>query len=195
VERKACWGEEYTVIADADAAAAPVGRTAVTGVFRLLSHPPAVDDECRRDLASAEHHPLCSTRASQHRCARRAGSLADDKAEDRRIQSVSHSLSFALSIYRSVAYDDGRQQLLLCLHGLIPISYRGANYHIPIAVWLARDYPREPPIAYVVPTRDMLVRPGPHVEPSGRCSVAYSQNWERKPEVSTLPLDRVPSMY
>ena len=75
----------------------------------------------------------------------------------------------------------------MCLHGLLPISYRGAAYNIPIAVWIAREYPRLPPIAYVVPTSDMLVRPGKFMEVSGRCQIEYILNWERKSEVRLPP--------
>ncbi|TFY59340.1 hypothetical protein EVG20_g7825, partial [Dentipellis fragilis] len=81
------------------------------------------------------------------------------------------------------AYDDGRTQLLLLVHGLLPITYRQASYHIPIAIWLTRDYPKEPPIAYVVPTADMLVKPGKYMDVSGRSSMEYLQNWARKSEV------------
>lgn len=81
------------------------------------------------------------------------------------------------------AYDDGRTQLLLCIHGLLPITFRQASYNIPIAVWVTRDYPRQPPIAYVVPTNDMLVRPGKYIDTSGRCHIEYIQHWEKKSEV------------
>ncbi|KAF9820217.1 hypothetical protein IEO21_01650 [Rhodonia placenta] len=83
-------------------------------------------------------------------------------------------------------YDDGRTQLLLCLHGLLPIAYRGASYNIPIAIWLTREYPRQPPIAYVVPTTDMIVRPGPDMDVSGRCQLEYLRNWQRKSEGCNL---------
>ncbi|KAI0030752.1 UEV domain-containing protein [Vararia minispora EC-137] len=83
-------------------------------------------------------------------------------------------------------YDDGRTQLLLCVHGLLPIQYRQSAYHIPIAVWLPRDYPRDPPIAYVVPTSDMLVKPGKHMDVSGRASIDYLQDWARKNEGRSL---------
>jgi hypothetical protein len=83
-------------------------------------------------------------------------------------------------------YDDGRTQLLLCVHGLVPISYRNASYNIPIAVWITRDYPKEPPIAYVVPTSDMLVKAGRYVDVSGKCNIEYIQNWARKSEVSSV---------
>ncbi|TFK76483.1 UEV-domain-containing protein [Pluteus cervinus] len=79
-------------------------------------------------------------------------------------------------------YDDGRTQLLLCLHGLLPILYRNASYNIPIAIWITRDYPRQPPIVYVVPTGEMLVKPGNHVDVSGKSNIEYMQNWERKSE-------------
>ncbi|OBZ75308.1 hypothetical protein A0H81_04396 [Grifola frondosa] len=79
-------------------------------------------------------------------------------------------------------YDDGRTQLLLCLHGLLPISFHGTSYNIPVAIWITREYPRKPPIAYVVPTTDMLVRPGEDVDVSGRCLLEYIRNWERKSE-------------
>ncbi|GLB34989.1 putative UEV-domain-containing protein [Lyophyllum shimeji] len=79
-------------------------------------------------------------------------------------------------------YDDGRTQLLLCVHGLLPILFRGASYNIPIAVWLTREYPKEPPITYVVPTNDMLVKAGKYIDVSGRCDIEYLQNWARKSE-------------
>ncbi|KAG8983512.1 hypothetical protein FRB90_005934, partial [Tulasnella sp. 427] len=79
-------------------------------------------------------------------------------------------------------YDDGRQQLLLCVHGLIPITFRQATYHIPVALWVPLNYPREPPLAYVVPTSDMLVKASQDVELSGRCNTEYLRNWARKSE-------------
>ncbi|KAJ7709942.1 UEV domain-containing protein [Mycena rosella] len=101
-------------------------------------------------------------------------------------------------------YDDGRTQLLLCVHGLLPITFRSAAYNIPIAVWLTRDYPREPPLPYVVPTADMLVKPGPHLDVSGRSTIDHVQQWARKSEGCSLAglvdamqaeFSRVPPVY
>ncbi|THU90728.1 UEV-domain-containing protein [Dendrothele bispora CBS 962.96] len=83
-------------------------------------------------------------------------------------------------------WDDGRTQLLLCVHGVLPIQFRNASYHIPIAVWLTRSYPSEPPIPYVVPTHDMLIKAGPHLDLSGRCSIDYLAQWQRKSESCSL---------
>ncbi|KAF9510778.1 hypothetical protein BS47DRAFT_1331497 [Hydnum rufescens UP504] len=79
-------------------------------------------------------------------------------------------------------YDDGRVKTLLCIHGLLSITFRGSIYNIPIACWITFDYPREPPITYVVPTNDMLVKAGKNVEVSGRCQIEYIKLWERKKE-------------
>ncbi|KAF9227963.1 UEV-domain-containing protein [Gyrodon lividus] len=83
-------------------------------------------------------------------------------------------------------YDDGRTQLLLCLHGLLPISFRGTSYNIPISVWLTKEYPRHPPMTYVVPTQNMLVRPSKYVDVSGRCNIEYTQDWQRKSEACNI---------
>jgi ESCRT-I complex subunit TSG101 len=69
------------------------------------------------------------------------------------------------------------------VHGLLPITYRQASYHIPIAIWVTRQYPREPPLAFVVPTSEMLVRPGKYIDVSGLCKIDYIVNWEKKYEV------------
>ncbi|KAF8507247.1 UEV domain-containing protein [Gautieria morchelliformis] len=83
-------------------------------------------------------------------------------------------------------FDDGRSQLLLCVHGLLPIQYRRASYNIPVAVWLTHQYPTEPPLVYVVPTSDMLVKAAKFVDVSGRCEPAYIHAWQKKSEGCNL---------
>ncbi|KAF9451064.1 UEV-domain-containing protein [Macrolepiota fuliginosa MF-IS2] len=83
-------------------------------------------------------------------------------------------------------FDDGRSHLLLCVHGLLPINYRNASYNIPVAIWITREYPRHPPIVYVVPSTDLLVKASRSVDVSGRCNLEYMQHWERKSEGCNL---------
>ncbi|CAE6460149.1 unnamed protein product [Rhizoctonia solani] len=83
-------------------------------------------------------------------------------------------------------FNDGRAQLLLCVHGLIPITFRQATYNIPIAIWLPLEYPRLPPLVYVVPTSEMLVKASKNVDPSGECTFDYLDNWRRKSEGCNL---------
>ncbi|KAJ7273674.1 Vps23 core domain-containing protein [Mycena haematopus] len=84
-------------------------------------------------------------------------------------------------------YDDGRTQLLLCVHGLLPIAFRQQSYNIPIAVWLTRDYPRDPPLPYVVPTADMLVKPAPSSTSAAAPASTMSSKFSRVPPVYAKP--------
>ncbi|KAK0546559.1 Suppressor protein stp22 of temperature-sensitive alpha-factor receptor and arginine permease [Tilletia horrida] len=101
-----------------------------------------------------------------------------------RILLAFSSLSPRTEVY---THDDGRSQLLLEIHGTIPITYKGATYHIPISLWIPHAYPQAQPIVYVTPTAQMLVRKGKHVDPSGRVMHPYlDDQWARKPEAANL---------
>lgn len=84
------------------------------------------------------------------------------------------------------AHEDGRPELLLHLYGTIPVLFRGATYNIPLTIWLPHTYPRQPPMAFVTPAKDMLIRPGNHVDPSGRCYHPYLANWVNCSDVCML---------
>ncbi|KAM3588634.1 Suppressor protein stp22 of temperature-sensitive alpha-factor receptor and arginine permease [Umbelopsis sp. WA50703] len=45
-------------------------------------------------------------------------------------------------------------------------------------MWIPADYPTHPPIFYVKPTSNMLVRPGMHVDVSGLCYHPYLASWK-----------------
>ncbi|KAH0612924.1 uncharacterized protein H6S33_009304 [Morchella sextelata] len=83
-------------------------------------------------------------------------------------------------------HEDGRSQLLLNLVGTFPVTFRGATYQIPLKIWLLHEYPKQPPMVFVNPTRDMLIRPGNHVDPSGRCYHPYLANWVNYSDRSTI---------
>ncbi|WVW82373.1 hypothetical protein I302_104380 [Kwoniella bestiolae CBS 10118] len=76
-------------------------------------------------------------------------------------------------------FDSGQTALLLLLHGTLPINYRGATYHIPINLWVPHDYPRSPPLLFVVPTKEMGVRKSREVDPSGRLREDVVGDWWR----------------
>ncbi|KAG6538502.1 protein ELC-like [Zingiber officinale] len=81
----------------------------------------------------------------------------------------------------SFTHNDGRSAHLLQGEGTMPISFRGAVYHLPVVIWLLESYPRRPPAVYLTPTRDMLVKPGHSlVDPSGLVredAVPYLRSW------------------
>jgi ubiquitin-protein ligase len=52
--------------------------------------------------------------------------------------------------------------------------YQGSKYNIPVAVWLGEEYPRMPPIVYVEPTPDMIIKPRhTFVNASGSVDIPY----------------------
>lgn len=48
---------------------------------------------------------------------------------------------------------------LLLAEGTVPMYYQGVKYNIPVAIWLPERYPLAPPLVYVVPTPDMVIKP------------------------------------
>jgi hypothetical protein len=83
-----------------------------------------------------------------------------------------------------VAYENGTSALLLLLTGTLPVTFRGATYGFPVAIWVPYAYPREPPIVYVTPSQDMVLRPGQHVSTDGRIYHPYLAQWEKYWDVS-----------
>jgi ESCRT-I complex subunit TSG101 len=136
-------------------------------------------------MASPKHRHLRRPRQGLFRRRFHLISLRYPPPKDRYLQFVvqTNPFSLTLPLLPTTAYDDGRTQLLLCVHGLLPITYRQASYHIPIAIWITRQYPRKPPLAFVVPTSEMLVRPSKYIDVSGLCKIDYILNWEKKYEV------------
>ena len=56
--------------------------------------------------------------------------------------------------------------------------YQGVKYNIPVALWLPERYPLAAPMAYVVPTADMVIKPRhSYVDPSGLVGSPYLRNW------------------
>ncbi|KZZ94383.1 Ubiquitin-conjugating enzyme/RWD-like protein [Moelleriella libera RCEF 2490] len=76
-----------------------------------------------------------------------------------------------------VAFPNGSSALLLHLTGTIPVNFRGSIYRFPISIWLPHAYPREPPLVYVTPAENMIVRPGQHVDPQGQVYHPYLVGW------------------
>ncbi|KAG9193617.1 hypothetical protein G6011_03652 [Alternaria panax] len=104
-----------------------------------------------------------------------------------------HDAAEALSNYPSLApktepytYENGSSALLLLLSGTLPVTFRGATYGFPVAIWVPHAYPREPPIVYITPAQDMALRPGQHVSTDGRIYHPYLAQWAKYWDKSTL---------
>ncbi|KNC87378.1 hypothetical protein SARC_00519 [Sphaeroforma arctica JP610] len=82
--------------------------------------------------------------------------------------------------------NDGRSRQLLNLSGTLPIDYRGSRYNIPVVVWLLDVHPEIPPVVFVVPTANMLVKAGQHVDNDGLVYHPYLSSWARGSTLSGL---------
>lgn len=72
----------------------------------------------------------------------------------------------------------------MLLAGTLPVSFRGVVYRFPVTIWVPLAYPWTPPIVYVTPTAEMVVRPGQHVSADGRVYHHYLARWGNAPDVS-----------
>ena len=61
---------------------------------------------------------------------------------------------------------------LLRADGTIPIFYQGVKYNIPLKMFLPEGFPSQPPICYVQPTPNMIIKPG-HTMVDGSGMVRY----------------------
>ncbi|KAI7833475.1 ubiquitin E2 variant, partial [Kickxella alabastrina] len=98
----------------------------------------------------------------------------------------------AISQYRSLKPKiaehmsaDKTIQALLCLHGTLPMVFNGATFNIPMVFWFPRQFPSQPPMAYVTPTHTMVVKVSKHVDERGRIYHPYLAAWSTE-EGSTL---------
>lgn len=83
-------------------------------------------------------------------------------------------------------YDDGRSFLLVCIHGTLPVLYKGAQYHIPLSVWIPHSYPMTSPMIFVTPTPNMAVRESNHVDKSGKIYHTYLNDWHTRTEPARI---------
>ncbi len=77
-----------------------------------------------------------------------------------------------------ISFGNGISRELLCLYGTVACRYRGAEYNIPIEIWLQEDHPNVPPLVYVKPTSDMYISStSKDVLPDGIVIIPYLRNW------------------
>ncbi|KAJ2618004.1 suppressor protein stp22 of temperature-sensitive alpha-factor receptor and arginine permease [Coemansia sp. RSA 1365] len=108
-------------------------------------------------------------------------------------QQVYQQVDAALTQFRSLQpkiaeyiADDGVRQALLCLHGTLPVVFHGATFNIPVVFWFPRMFPEHSPLAYVTPTRAMVVKVGRHVDERGRVYHPYLASWRTSSTLNEL---------
>ena len=71
-------------------------------------------------------------------------------------------------------------QVLQCVSWLLVtvVVLLGRTYNIPVCLWLLDTYPYNPPMIFVKPTANMQIKPGRHVDMSGRIYLPYLHEWK-----------------
>ncbi|XP_030646553.1 ubiquitin-conjugating enzyme E2 variant 3 [Chanos chanos] len=81
-------------------------------------------------------------------------------------------------VVATYVFNDSSQRDLVKLVGNIPVRYQGQSYNLPIQLWLLDSFPFTPPICYLRPTPNMVIREGKHVNPKGRIYLPGLHNWD-----------------
>lgn len=56
--------------------------------------------------------------------------------------------------------------------------YKGSRYNIPMTFWIVEMYPYHPPVCFVSPTANMMIKSKhKHVDDNGQCYLPYTANW------------------
>lgn len=84
------------------------------------------------------------------------------------------------------SFEDGRSELLLCIHGTLPVRFRNAGYNTPITLWVDKVYPVSRPLAFVTPSPEMGIRAGNHVDPNGAIYHPLLAYWDAKKTIVEL---------
>ena len=75
-------------------------------------------------------------------------------------------------------HNNGSSSTLLVLQGTLPIVYGGARFNIPMNVWMPENYPASPPMCFVSPTADMVIKDRhQHVDMEGKCYHPMLSGW------------------
>lgn len=78
-------------------------------------------------------------------------------------------------------HNNGMESRLLVLGGTVPMVYAGAQYNIPVEIYISEPYPDAPPRCYVRPTREMELKMGHrHVDREGLVYLPYLHEWNAR---------------
>lgn len=81
--------------------------------------------------------------------------------------------------------NDGTFSSAMVFQGTCPMTYRGRPYHIPVDIFLPPLYPVRPPVCYVRPVSNMVIKENHrHVGRDGTIYMQYLHNWN--PNKSSL---------
>lgn len=94
------------------------------------------------------------------------------------LEKISRIYPGVKPITGTYTFSDSTQKDLMKLIGNIPVKYEGRTYNFPIQLWLMDSFPFTPPICFLRPTSNMVIREGKHVDAKGRIHLPGLHNWD-----------------
>jgi ESCRT-I complex subunit TSG101 len=117
-------------------------------------------------------------------------------------QRLQQDLTGLLSTYQSLSPDtntfsgQGRTVTLFYLSGVIPISYSGSTYNIPVTIYFDPPYPNQPPRCFVTPSAGMALKPNhPNVDNGGMVYLPYLSSWNSRSSSLTELVQTIASAF
>uniref|UniRef100_A0A1B6CLS7 UEV domain-containing protein n=1 Tax=Clastoptera arizonana TaxID=38151 RepID=A0A1B6CLS7_9HEMI len=84
------------------------------------------------------------------------------------------------------AFQNGISKELVFVRGVIPVTYEGNIYNIPVCIYLMDTHPSNAPMCYVKPTADMQIKVSQYVDHIGRIYLPYLHDWSWKSDLLGL---------
>lgn len=85
-----------------------------------------------------------------------------------------HGLSCKMETF---ALSNGVRREFANLQGVIPVTYNGNVYNIPVCIWLMDTHPVNAPMCFVKPTPDMQIKISMYVDHNGKIYLPYLHDW------------------
>lgn len=85
-----------------------------------------------------------------------------------------HGLSCKMETF---ALSNGVRKEFVNLQGVIPVTYNGNVYNIPVCIWLMDTHPVNAPMCFVKPTPDMQIKISMYVDHNGKIYLPYLHEW------------------
>lgn len=115
---------------------------------------------------------------------------------------LTNEVNYLVSIYTSLSpqstristfhpADSGSLKDALTLMGTIPVPFQGHTFNIPVRITFLEGYPSRPPVAHVIPTADMVIRPSEYVREDGTVQCMVIQRWNPSCNCDVLIKDMI----
>lgn len=141
---------------------------------RRLEDNPVPPVEHEEDPPERSRFPVLQTNKHIEKLIRTLPGYNDPSAISEQCSSV---MTHFENIRPIIGFHTATQELLMCLEGPIAVECRDEEYFAPIAIWIHKGFPEEPPSVFVTSNGVVLQHGHSHVSPQGEVLSPYLRDW------------------